>query len=164
MTMNVGIGFEGKCPSCGGPLALAPWSFPSVRLTEERSGPAVMATCGVCGADVGVSLSAARGALRLGLSIVNRRLRDRALVEAAARTLDRSEGPEGLLVALADEEPSLGELRTRDRLALGFALDEQSEAELLEAEWREAEELAAIVDSELTDVLGFEEFRKRVLG
>ncbi len=45
-----------------------------------------------------------------------------------------------------------------------MALDEQSEAELLEAEWREAEELAAIVDGELSQVRGFEEFRRRILG
>lgn len=153
-----------QCPSCGGPLALAPWSFQAVRLTAQGGAQAVLATCGVCGTDVGVSLAAARGALRLGISIVNRRLRDRPLVETAARELDRSGGPEGLLVSLAADEPTLGDLAVPDRLALGIALDEQSEAELLEAEWREAEELAAIVDSELTDVAGFEEFRRRILG
>lgn len=158
------VPFAEQCPACGGPLALAPWSFQAVRLIDDRGGPAVLVTCGVCGTDVGVPLAAVRGALRLGISIVNRRLRDRALVEAAAHELDRSAGPEGLLVSLATDEPALGELGVPDRLALGIALDEQSEAELLEAEWREAEELAAIIDSELTDVSGFEEFRRRVLG
>jgi hypothetical protein len=152
------------CPSCGGPLALAPWSFQGLRLTDSSGSPAVLATCGVCGSDVAVSLAAARGALRLGLSIVNRRLRARELVEGAAQTVDRADGPDGLVVSLARDEPTLGELPAPQRLALGMALDEQSEAELLEAEWREAEELAAIVDSELTHVEGFEEFRRRVLG
>lgn len=158
------VPFAERCPSCGGPLALAPWSFQGVRLTTADGGPAVLATCGVCGSDVALPLEAARGALRLGLSIVNRRLRERAVVETAAREVDRREGPEGLVVTLAGSEPTLGELGVMERLSLGMALDEQSEAELLEAEWREAEELAAIVDSELTDVAGFEEFRRRILG
>lgn len=153
-----------ECPACGDPLALAPWSFQAVRLTIDAGAPALLTTCGVCDATVAVPLTAARPALRLGVSIVNRRLRDRPLVEAAARELDRADGPQGLLVTLADDEPTIGELATPDRLALGIALDEQAEAELLETEWREAEELAAIIDSELTEVEGFEEFRRRVLG
>jgi hypothetical protein len=160
----VAVPLADACPSCGGPLALAPWSFQQLRLTDRTAEPSVMATCGVCGNDVGVPLRAARGALRLGLSIVNRRLRDRELVEGAARTVDRADGPEGLVVALARAEPTLGELHEPERLALGMALDEQSEAELLEAEWRQAEELAAIIDRELTDVEGFDAFRRRVLG
>ena len=154
------------CPSCGGPLALAPWSFQGLRLTGGTGAerPTVLATCGVCGDDVAVPMDAARGALRLGLSIVNRRLRARELVEGAARTVDRADGPEGLVVALAREESTLGELPAPHRLALGMALDEQSEAELLEAEWRQAEELAGIIDSELTRVEGFEDFRRRILS
>lgn len=153
-----------ECPACAGPLALAPWAFQSVRLAADRGVPVAAAACGVCGAEVGVPLAAARGALRLGLSIVNRRFRDTALIETAAARVDRAEGPEGLVTALAREELALGELGVGQRLALGMALDEQSEAELLEAEWREAEELAAIVDGQLTEVAGFEEFRRRVLG
>jgi hypothetical protein len=126
--------------------------------------PTVAATCGVCRTEVAVPLWAARGALRLGLSIVNRRHRATPLVESAAEEVDRSRGPEGLVIGLARDDLTLGELDVPHRLALGIALDEQSEAELLEAEWREAEELAAIVDGELTDVDGFEEFRRRVLG
>lgn len=154
------------CPSCGGPLALPPWSFQRLRLTGGTGAdtPSVLTTCGVCADDVAVPLHAARGALRLGLSIVNRRLRARELVAGAARTVDSSDGPEGLVVSLAREELTLADLSEPRRLALGMALDEQSEAELLEAEWREAEELAGIIDSELTRVEGFEEFRRRVLG
>ncbi len=152
-----------ECPSCAGPLALAPSSFQAVRLSADRGGAVVVARCGVCGQDVAVPMAAARGALRLGLSIVNRRLRDPALVESAAVRVDRSEGPEGLVASLARSESALGELGERSRLALGMALDEQAEAQVLEAEWREAEELAAIVDGQLTDVAGFDEFRRRGL-
>ena len=152
------------CPSCGGPLAIAPWSFQSVRLAWDGGAPAAATHCGLCRTEVAVPALEARAALRLGLSVVNRRLREGPLVERAAVRLDRADGPEGLLVALARDDAALGELDVGDRLALGFALDEQSEAELLEAEWREAEELAAIVDRELTEVAGFEAFRRRVLG
>ncbi|MEJ2502145.1 MAG: hypothetical protein P8177_02340 [Gemmatimonadota bacterium] len=153
-----------RCPSCGDPLALAPWSFQSLRLTPLAGGPELVGECGVCGARVAVPLSDARPTLRLGLSIVNRRYRDQALVEGAAGRVDRWDGPAGLLDRLARQESSLGELSLPDRLALGFALDEQSEAELLEAEWREAEEIATIVDRDLTEVEGFDAFRRRVLG
>jgi hypothetical protein len=153
-----------ECPACGGPLALAPWSFQSIRLSVDKAAPVVAAACGVCRAEVAVPLPAARGALRLGLSIVNRRLRDAPLIETAAVRVERAEGPEGLVAALARDELALGELGIGQRLALGMALDEQAEAELLEAEWREAEELAAIVDGQLTEVAGFDEFRRRILG
>lgn len=152
------------CRSCGGPLAIAPWAFQSVRLTFDAGRPAVAATCGLCGGASAVPAGESRASLRLGLAVVNRRLRDRRLVESAAARLDRADGPDALLSLLSREDVTLGELDTPDRLALGFALDEQSEAELLEAEWREAEELAAIVDGELTWVDGFDEFRRRVLG
>lgn len=153
-----------RCPSCGGPLAVAPWAFQSLRLTGEAGQPAVVSTCALCDREVAVPARDARAALRLGLSIVNRKATERPLVEEAARQIDRAEGAEGLLVRLSGREPALGELPLADRVALGIALDEQSEAELLEAEWREAEELASIVDGELTRVDGFDEFRRRVLS
>jgi hypothetical protein len=49
------------------------------------------------------------------------------------------------------------------RGALLIALDERAEAEALEAEWREAEEMAAIIDGELSQVPGFDAFRKEIL-
>lgn len=152
------------CPSCGGPLGIAPWRFQGLRLTTTNGAPGIAATCGLCDTEVAVPAVAARASLRLGLSVVNRRLIDRPMVERAARRLDRVEGPEGLLHRLSRDDVAIGEIPTADRLALGIALDEQSEAELLEAEWRDAEELAAIVDGSLTRVAGFEEFRRRILG
>ena len=38
-----------------------------------------------------------------------------------------------------------------------------AETEALEAEWKEAEELASMMDGELTEVPGFEAFRRDVL-
>jgi hypothetical protein len=153
-----------RCPGCDGPLAVAPWSFQALRVVGEAGGPAIAAACAVCGTDVTVSVRDARPALRIGLFVVNRRLRDEVVVTEAARALDRADGPAGLLDTLGREDPTLGDLDPAERLALGFALDEQSEGELLEAEWREAEELAALMDGELTEVPGFDAFRRRVLG
>ena len=55
-------------------------------------------------------------------------------------------------------------MATGTRAGLLIALDELAEADALEAEWRNAEELAAISDGELTSVPGFQEFRQKVLG
>jgi hypothetical protein len=151
-----------SCPSCGQPLALAPWSFQAVRLTAGTSAPAVLARCAICGDNVAPSLAAARPALRLGLSIVTRQLREGALVEGSARELDRHDGPGPFVDALARGETALGDLPVHHRLALAFALDEEAEAELLEREWAEAEELAAIMDGDLTEVPAFDDFRRRI--
>lgn len=153
-----------ECPACGRPLALEPWSFQAVRLTVDGGLPSVVSRCGLCDTEVVVPAAAARPALRLGLGVVNRRQSAREPVEAAARLVDRAGGPEGLLQRLTREDPALGELTIERRLALGFALDEQEEAELLEGEWREAEALARIADGELTEPAGFTEFRRRVLS
>lgn len=152
-----------SCPSCGGPLALAPWRFQGLRLTTAGGATAVVAVCARCDTEVAVPVRDARPALRLGLSIVNRTLVAGPEVDDAARQLDRLDGPAGLLHTLTRSELTLGELSPAQRLALGMALDEQSEAELLEAEWREAEELAGIVDGQLTRIEGFDEFRRRIL-
>jgi hypothetical protein len=72
-------------------------------------------------------------------------------------------GAEAFVARLGRERLALGELGTGLRLALGMVLDEMAETEALEREWREAEELAAIMDGELTEVPGFKEFRRRVL-
>jgi hypothetical protein len=50
------------------------------------------------------------------------------------------------------------------RAGLLIALDEAAEIEALEAEWQMAEELAAISDGELSEVPGFDAFRREVLG
>jgi hypothetical protein len=81
----------------------------------------------------------------------------------AAQELGPREGGEDLLQGLAQEGSTLGELTLKRRGALIIALDERAEAEALEVEWRAAEEIAAIADGELSNVPGFEEFRRRTL-
>ena len=158
------VPFAEACPSCEEPLALEPTDFGRVRLTRERAGASAVATCAFCGETSALRLEAARPALRVALAIVDRRRREPDEVVGAAGLLDRAGGPEAWVDELAREDLALEETEPAERIALAIGLDEQAEAEVLEAEWREAEELAAIMDGELTHVPGFEAFRDRVLG
>ena len=150
------------CPSCGRPLALAPWSFQHVRLLPVGQEAGVAATCGSCRADVVVPLTHARPVLRLGLFLVNHRLRSAEVVDPAALAIERAGGPEGLLLRAAARRQSLGEAGGAPRLSLQMALDEMTEAELLETEWREAEGLAGIMDGELTPSPPLDGLRRRL--
>ncbi|MEJ2185911.1 MAG: hypothetical protein P8Z36_08220 [Gemmatimonadota bacterium] len=160
----VQIPFAERCPSCGRLMPMRPSAFQDVGLVLSGGRPRVVATCGFCGDAVDLDTRAARPALRLGLAVVNVGLHSTALAEQAGRAIDQAGGQDAFVQTLAQDRTTLGELPDPLRVALGVALDEQVEAEALELEWHAAEELAAIVDGELTHVPGFEEFRRRVLG
>jgi hypothetical protein len=87
----------------------------------------------------------------------------RKVAEASGRGLEQVGGGVALLRGLARLGAPLGDLGREERVALGIALDGEAEAEAMEAEWRRAEEIIAIMDGELTQVEGFQEFRERVL-
>ena len=152
-----------RCPSCARPLALRPWEFQHLRLLTGAEGPAVLAVCAFCAGEVGVSLREARPVLRLGLGLVTPPGILRGVSGEAVSVLDRSGEAESFIVALSRDTPALGEMGNESRAGLIIALDESAEAEALESEWREAEELAGIMDGELTEIPGFEEFRKGIL-
>jgi len=152
-----------ECPSCFAPLAVLPWRFQRVRFEDAATPePSVAVTCGACGDEVLVPLRDARPALRLGVALVTGP-RSGGRARPAARRIQGVGGAEAFVARLARERLALGELGTGLRLALGMVLDEMAETEALEREWREAEELAAIMDGELTEVPGFQAFRRRVL-
>ncbi len=153
-----------RCPSCGRPLALRPWEFQRVTLVPGGGEVEVLARCGFCSQEVTVPVHEARPVLRLGLGLVTPPPILRSVAEGAAVELDRMGGPRELLQALSRERPLLGELGEETRAGILIALDESAEVEALEAEWREAEELAAIADGELTEIPGFDAFRREVLG
>ena len=150
----------GACPACGVPLVIAPWAFEKVRLIGSGAGPMVEARCASCRRDAAVPLGAVRPVLRLGLALVNRRLRHERIAEPAASAIDRADGPSGLTRRLARRDATLGELGPELRMAFQMALDEAAEAELLEAEWSEAEELAEIIDGELTPMPALDDLRR----
>ncbi len=152
-----------ECPSCGHPLALRPWEFQAVTLAHAGSGTHVRTPCGLCGEEVILALADARPTLRLALSLVTHPLDLHRLSDNAAQELDAVGGGEKLVAALADSGLTVGELDARLRVGLIISLDEMAETEALEVEWKEAEELASIMDGELTEVPGFEAFRREVL-
>lgn len=168
-----------RCPSCGGPMALEPWRFQEVRIVRTgggestgagsaRAGPtggeSIEAVCALCGTEVTVPLREARPALRLGLGVVTPRAAERKVARSAAAGVEQAGGRGGFLHSLAEDALAVGDLSLSERAALIQSLDEEAEAEALEREWREAEEIAAIMDGELTHVPGFEAFRRRILG
>lgn len=152
-----------ECPSCGRPMLINPWHFQEVRFLRSAGRPRLLAVCALCRDQVTLRPEQARPALRLGLALVTGRVSARKVAEPAGREVGEVGGRRGYVELLAREEAALGELGLRSRVALALVLDEEAEAEALEAEWREAEEIAAIMDGELTRVPGFEEFRERVL-
>lgn len=180
------VPFAPRCPSCGGPLPLNPWEFQEVtfrlsgevvmessregggnraphEITDPRAAVGLEARCAHCGDRVLIPLSEARPALRLGLGILDSDEASRKVGEEAGRGLVQVGGGPALLAGLGRIGAPLGELARPERVALAMALDAQAEAEALEAEWREAEEIAAIMDGELTQVEGFRTFRRRIL-
>jgi hypothetical protein len=153
-----------ECPSCALPLALRPWEFQSVRILGSRAGPKILAPCALCRQQVDLPLAEARPTLRMGLSLVTPPVMLRPMAQAVAQELESLGGPGGLLNLLASGEVALADLDAGHRAGLLVSLDEAAEGEALEAEWREAEEMAAIMDGELSHVPGFEEFRRGVLN
>jgi hypothetical protein len=85
------------------------------------------------------------------------------IAEGAARELDSIGGPSRLLEEISSSRLSLGELDLTRRAGLVISLDEVAELEALEAEWQRAEEMASIMDGELSDIPGFDSFRRRIL-
>lgn len=158
------VPFAPACPSCHRSLLLHPWDFQAVRVVETVGMPRLEARCALCARLVTLTIDEARPALRLGLAVVTNRAELAVGAEDAARILDEVGGCDAFVSALARQGASIGELPPLERVAVVIVLDEQAEIEALEAEWREAEEIAAIMDGELSAVPGFEEFRRRVLG
>jgi len=144
------------CPSCQGPLALRPWDFQSVRFLFSEGLPSLLASCALCLTEVPLKLSEARPTLRMGLTLTTPLVALRRVASDTAEELDSSGGPLSFLEALSKTRTALGELDLSRKAALIISLDEMAELEALEAEWRSAEEIASIMDGELTDIPGFD--------
>jgi len=95
----------------------------------------------------------------------------RVTVQAAARLLVDPEGPASLVRVLSRHGRPLGELQPMGLTALEITVNAarertllRLEVEALQARWRREEELAALVDGELTAVARLEDFVRRVRG
>lgn len=92
-------------------------------------------------------------------------------VVSATRLIQEVGSPRGLARVVVQDGKRLGDLRRTGAIALEIAANEESEQRLLEMElaelearWREEEELAAIVDGELTPLPLLETLRRRAVG
>ena len=92
-------------------------------------------------------------------------------VRSATRLIQEVGRPDELSRILVKDGKRLGELKRTGAIALEIAANERSEQRLLElevaeleAQWRREEELASIVDGELTPLPLLETIRRRVTG
>jgi len=151
------------CPACDRPLGLKPWDFQRLRILSESGRVGILSPCGFCAEEVVIDLRDARPTLRLALGLVTAPTILRGVAHPAAGGLDQAGGVSEFLSLLSHDDLSLGEMSLPARASLLIALDEGAEAEALEAEWRESEEMAAISDGELSPIPGFEAFRNEIL-
>ena len=92
-------------------------------------------------------------------------------VVSAARLIQEAGSPQDLTRIVVKDGRRLGDLQRTGAIALEIAANESVEQRLLELEladleahWREEEELAAIVDGELTPLPMMESLRRKVTG
>ena len=92
-------------------------------------------------------------------------------VRSATRLIEEAGSPEGLIRIVIKEGRRLGDLQRNGAIALEIAANDTLERRLLELElaeieahWQEEEELASIVDGELTPLPLMESFRRKVAG
>ena len=96
---------------------------------------------------------------------------DDRTVTSATRLIQEAGSPEDLSRILLKNEKRLGDLGRTGGIALEIAANESAEQRLLELElaeleahWRTEEELAAIIDGELTPLPLLEALRRKVVG
>lgn len=169
---------RGRCGRCG-------FVFRSLRFRDrgslyllpgQRSGEAGLSyRCPSCGHLRG-------GGLQLGGTDAERTLRrvlayehfdgaSERRVRNATRLILEAGSPEDLTRILVKDGRRLGDIQRTGAIALEIAANEQAEQRLLELElaelelqWREEEELATIVDDELTPMPLLESLRLKVTG
>jgi hypothetical protein len=139
------------CAHCGSLMQLRARHVQHARVVPDaHADVAVVLSCPQCRHE-GAQLtgSDAVQVLRQGLTYLNVTRSGRKRAEDAAREVDQVGGPESLMRDVAFHQATLRSLRPERRLALEMAVDEQAEAEELERQWREAEEIADIADGTL---------------
>jgi hypothetical protein len=166
------------CERCGHRFRTLPYAErAALGLVPSREPGKIdlTARCPRCGA-------AADGGLRLSGHEAERTLRrvlayhhfagaSEQRVASAARLIEEAGSPQDLARILLRSSRRLGDLPRTGGIALEIAINEASEQELLELElaeleahWRREEELAAIVDGELTPLPMLEVLRRQVVG
>jgi hypothetical protein len=152
-----------QCPSCSAPLAINPWDFQGLEFIPGQALPRLLSSCAICDNEVLLDLSHARPVLRMGLGLVTPPERVRQVSASVASELEATGGALPFLHAISSSRATIGGLDIPSRTGLIMSLDELAEVEALEQEWKKAEEMAAIMDGELTEIPGFDAFRRKIL-
>ena len=165
-----------ECSNCGAPLKEIPFDK-SERLVLHNAhdgGVAIGRRCRRCRAGYQLIEGApAHHTLRRVLAYQHFSGASEKRVRAATDRIDHAGSPELLVQTLAQSRPAIRDLRGKkartDAIALEIALNDAVERTMLEvqlrdleAHWRAEEELAAIVDGELTPLPPLEALRRRL--
>ncbi|HEX7049952.1 MAG TPA: hypothetical protein VF188_07030 [Longimicrobiales bacterium] len=163
------------CPRCGGILREVTFSkIDRLILTPQEDGIGLRVRCYRCGPrhpDAGYRIDDADAGrlLRRILAYQNFQGAPRKRVTEAVRLVEEAGTPAALTGRIASERPVLSRLDPTRRIALEIALNDEVEQRLLELEleelearWREAEQVAAIADGELTPMPLLDTLRRRL--
>jgi len=92
-------------------------------------------------------------------------------IRSATRLIEEAGSPEGLTRLVIKDGRRLGDLQRNGAIALEISANDTVERRLMELElaeveahWQEEEELASIIDGELTPLPLMESIRRRVAG
>lgn len=167
-----------ECPVCGNVMTELKFSQSKqvVIATREDASVGVEMICNKCKTRDGrtsVDGVAAQHVLRRMLAYQHYSGATEKRVREATHIIETAGSPEQLARQVASRSLRLDRLRKKenrsDAIALEIALNDEAESRLLELEldeleerWREEEELAAIVDGELTPGPSLEKLRRKV--
>ncbi len=167
-----------RCAGCGKAIRRLPYrrrQHVVLRQTGEAEAPVLSYRCPQCGdfREGGLQLQGreAEHALRRILAYHHFEGASERTISSATRLIQEAGSPEALGRILLRKGKRLGELGRTGGIALEIAANEASEQRLLELElaeleshWKLEEELAAIIDGELTPLPLLETFRRLVAG
>ncbi len=167
---------KGECMRCGRPIDRVRYSERGgLVLTAEEESPGLIVACLRCD-------QARHSGLLLTGQEANRTLRkvlgyhhfagaSERRVDKAVGLIEASGGPERLPSRILKRNRLLGDMGRVGRVALEIAVHEETERRLLamelaelEAHWRREEELASIMDGELTPLPLMDSLRRRITG
>lgn len=157
---------EGECTRCGRPIHRIGYANrQNVVFRAAEDSVEVLVFCPICGADDerGLQLRGqeANRAVRKILAYHHFAGASAGRVDRAARLIEAAGGPERLPSRILSRPKQLDQVGRVGRVALEIAVHEEHESRLLsmevaelEAHWRREEELARIMDGELTFLPG----------
>jgi len=155
----------GECESCGRPIERVRYADGSdLVLRNEGESVGIRVFCPYCGArDGGFRLRGREAGRTLRRILAHRHFAgaSEGRVDKAARLIEAAGGPGRLPSRILSKETPLHQVGRVGRVALEIAVHEEHERRLLsmelaelEANWRREEELARIMDGELTFLAG----------